>query len=588
MVNPPYKSLPVDIPGLTGIRGSEEILLLGRLKWFLFSRLTIAILGIIAILIYQKTLRAFPLREFPPRLIAAYITLIFACFVNIIYLLSLKWRLIELKKLALIQISIDIFLITGLTYFTGGIGGSLFIYLYFASTLAAALLVSARSSFLFASLSTILLASVTITYFLGGHFQYSLPLLPGEYVRVMTRELRFILPYLFFFALVLHIIAFLAGRLALELNRERILKDEILQNIVNGLIVVDHNGKIVFYNTQALEMLNLSPRKELTGLRIEKALPGKKYEILQHALLNKSRITREIPLKNARGEDIYIEVTTSVLLGPHRQIRGVMAILNDVSLKKKVMEISKRAETLDTLSTMSVGVAHEVRNPLASIKSAIQELNEGDKFDRAEKKLMNIVVKESDRLNQIITEFLDFARERSVMPWWCNLVDLLEEIIALLKRKDLSKEIKVETELSGSLRCEADYEQLKQVFLNLGLNALEASSDSAKITFRGYFSNRDAPFQPVQTLGKEPASDNSGIMIEVIDAGVGIEPAHQARIYDPFFTTKPKGIGLGLSIANKIIQAHNGKIFVESKIGIGSKFSVWLPQRFTPLEMKKL
>jgi len=570
----------------------EEISLQRRLKWFLLCRLGVAILGIGAILIWQSRYFASG-QHFPPRIIIAYILLIGACFINILYLLALKWPFLEYKKQALIQISLDIFLITVLAYCTGGIGTSLFVYLYFASIVADALLVSARSSFFFASLATLLLSSVTITHFLGAHWESSLPLLSVEYLQNIARELRFTLPYLFFFALVLHLVAVLAGFLARELNRERVFKEEILANIVNGLIVADHQGKIVFYNSRAVEMLGLPQDKNLSGLRIEDAFSNREYHIIKEALTNKNNLTYEFTLAG-QAEPIHIEITTSSIWGPKREIRGVMAILNDISLKRKIDEITKRADTLRMLSEMSVSIAHEIRNPLAAVNSAIQEIHASNKFTPAEKKLMDIIIKESDRLNQIITEFLDFARERPMVPQHCNLTGLLEEVITLLKTKGLAKDlpdgqtgIRIKTEWpvlrsppatsegevgDDSLICEADPEQLKQVFFNLGLNAIESTKTDGpeprkipEIIFRAYQSSAS----PLM---------NQGVVVEVIDFGVGIEPNLLSRIYDPFFTTKPKGIGLGLAVASRIIQAHKGKIWVESQPNRGTKLSVWLPQ----------
>ncbi|MBA7529490.1 Signal transduction histidine-protein kinase AtoS [subsurface metagenome] len=401
---------------------------------------------------------------------------------------------------------------------------------------------------------------------------FFLPFIPDEYITATFKELEFILPYLFFFALSLHFVAILAGRLSIELSREKILKEDILQNMINGLVVVDKEGKLVFYNPPARAMLQISENPKPIGSSIDRILSGSRYDILREAMLNKKEIHQEIELRDKQGKNVSIEIATSVLTNPKGQLRGVIAVLNDISLKKAMEEVVKRMETLQALSEMSTGIAHEIRNPLASVKSAIQQLAANLKLAGDDKKLMSIIIKESDRLNRIITDFLEFARERPLVIQECNLNELIEEVIVLLGKKDEQKDVAIQAELAGSLTCEGDAEQLKQVFLNLGLNAIESSRDHSRVVIRGYT--------------KDGENNTSGVTVEIIDSGVGIEPANLERIYDPFYTTKPKGVGLGLAIASRIIQRHQGKVFVQSRLRDGTKFSVWLPSRILSEEVK--
>ncbi|MCK4909815.1 MAG: PAS domain-containing protein [Planctomycetes bacterium] len=557
----------------------EANLLRARLKLVLFVRLAIAIFGIIAILIYQQSF--LELSYFSPRILAAYVILVFACFVNIFYLLFVRKKTVDLRKLksvALLQITVDIFLETGLAYFTGG-SGSIFVSLYFTSILAANLLVSAQSSLFFASLSSILLAAVTIVYSLSVHLHFSLPLLPESYVVSMAQGFRFILPYLFFFALILHFVAFSAGRLVRELKHERILREEILQNVLNGLIVVDPAGCILFWNNQVSRLLQIpGATAKLRGQPIDKVLAGESYTVLRE-LLKLERGNQEMKVVTDRGDNLSIEIIVTPLWDETNRERGKIAILNDVSLKKRIDEVVKRSETLQALSAMSVGIAHEVRNPLASIKGAIQELKTELAVDPENKRLINIVMRESDRLNKIISDFLDFAKKRPLLKQKCDLAELLDEVITLLRKREGREKVNIELKAPEHFYGEVDPEQLKQVFINLGLNALEASDPDGRVMFKGYFSYQDEPGQSAGNLDSPDllGHDRFGLTIEVSDSGKGISPDDIKRIYEPFFTTKPKGVGLGLAVANNIIQGHGGKIFVDSRPGHGSKFSVWLP-----------
>jgi signal transduction histidine kinase len=461
-------------------------MLRNRLKWFLFYRLIIAILGLGAILIYHLGQSPFFQRIspaiFPPHILSAYLTLVFACLINVVYLFLIKYFSptpntkdadvssgdSALRKLALIQIGIDILIETLLSYFTGG-SGSIFASLYFASILAANIMVSARSGLFFASLSSTLLSVITIMYSLSAAGKFNLPLLPPEFVKSSAQGFRFILPYLFFFILILHFVAYSAGRLVNELALERQLKNEL----------------------------------------------------------------------------------------------------------------ARRTEMLEVLKEMSIGIAHELRNPLAAIKGAVQGLAQSfasprtTDIKRDEQKLITTVIKETDRLNRIISNFLDFARERPTLLQPVNLTEILQEVTLLAKQGLLVQDRKNKADFTITMdappviRCKIDSEQIKQVLYNLIHNGIEASPNGGKILVKAYLLPAGSPpLRKIQSL----------IAIEVIDYGEGIAPEHHKKIFEPFFTTKSQGIGLGLAIAHRIIKAHQGEIMLESALSKGSKFTILLPQ----------
>ena len=468
-------------------------MLRNRLKWFLFYRLIIAILGLGAILIYHLGQNSFSQRIspaiFPPHILSAYLTLIFACLINIAYLFLIKYFApltdnnspqldsseSALKKLALIQIGVDVLLETLLSYFTGG-SGSIFASLYFASILAANIMVSSRTGLFFASLSSTLLSVVTIMYSLSAAGKFNLPLLPPDFVKSSAQGFRFILPYLFFFILISHFVAYSAGRLVNELALERQLKNNL----------------------------------------------------------------------------------------------------------------ARRTEMLEVLKEMSIGIAHELRNPLAAIKGAVQGLAQSlvspkiktavvndSNQKRDEQKLINTVIKETDRLNKIISDFLDFARERPTILKPVNLTEIIQEITMLsrqglmIREKKISDVFAITVDTPPAIRCKVDSEQIKQVLYNLIHNAIEASPNGGKILIKAYTLPEGSP--PLR-------KSKSLVAIEVVDYGKGISFEHHKKIFEPFFTTKTQGVGLGLAIAHRIVKAHQGEIMVESSLSKGSKFTVLLPQ----------
>jgi|GEM_PF-1803399 len=473
-------------------------MLRNRLKWFLFYRLIIAILGLGAILIYhlgQQTYSQHALQpKFPPHVLGAYLTLIFTCLINLIYILLIKYlspvpetqseqkipgkENAALRKLALFQIGIDIIIETLLAYFTGG-SGSIFVSLYFASILAANMLVSPRIGMFFASVSSTLLAIVTILYSLSAAGHFSLPLLPPDFVKTSAQGFRFLLPYLFFFVLIIHFVAYAAGRLVNELATERYLRNEL----------------------------------------------------------------------------------------------------------------KRRTEMLEVLKEMSIGIAHELRNPLTAIKGAVQSLSKKasspppnqsntqnilnrNTSELDDQKLINTVLKETDRLNKIISDFLDFARERPVLIKNINLTEVIQDVVMLIKQGSRVRDGKtgdlfdISVDAPTNINCKADPEQIKQVLYNLIHNAVEASSPGGKIIVKAYLTNR-----PSRTI----RGNQNLIAIEVIDYGKGVPSENMKKIFEPFFTTKPQGVGLGLAIAHRIVQSHKGEITVENIEPKGAKFTVLLP-----------
>lgn len=556
---------------------TEYGLYLRRLNLLMSIRLLLAGVGIFVIILsrYRVTL---PLAEIQPKVYLAYYLLLTVCIVNLFYLLIQKIiskaaekKVSVLKKFAIIQIFVDIILIAILVYLTGGVD-SIFAYLFFAAILAGAMLISARASLFLASTATVCLCMVNILYYLHKAYGIGLPLLSPEITERFDRRLSFLLPYLFFFSLSLHIVAILAGRLAIELERVKIFTDEIIQHMADGVIAVDKNCKIAFINNRIRDFLGIKePIKSLLGKYCSE-IPGIAScpELVAELSSEHKKTPAELLIKAHDGEDRLVEMKSSLLYDEQDRFRGVVTVLIDMSMKLKMEKAVKHAEMLQALSEMSAGMAHEIRNPLSSIRGAAQELAASEQFSSNDKKLLTIIVKESDRLNSIISNFFEYAKRKTVKFSSFNLSQTLDEVSTLLEKRE-NTPVKVLKDFPPKMEFYGNSEQLKQAILNLGINAVEASKPGSTVTIRSFYSK-----MPADTNLQKPSLLN-GLIVEVSDTGSGIDPAIYSKIYTPFFTTKTEGTGLGLAIADKIIRSHNGNITIQSQLNKGTVVSIWLP-----------
>lgn len=545
---------------------AEDAALARRLNWLMFGRLVIALMGIGAILAIEMRLEkaAFALRH-------PYYVLIFACAINLAYLLLARARPslprpLTLGHLALVQIAVDVLIESSLVYLTGI--EQPFTYLYFATVIAAGILVSRRAALLFASISTILLAGVVILYSLHSVGKVDLPFVDADFVRsfIVPEKLKFTLPYVLAVGVSLHLAAFLVGWLAQEIRGLRILHEEILENMPGGLIAIDRDGLIAFANDRAIDLVNLGQSK-VRGARYDAVLPRPLAAVIQESFVERADVARELMLG---GRPCEITVTRLAAQG-RKDERGVIAVIADASMRMELESMGRTTERFRALLEMSASMAHEIRNPLASIRGAAQELGGVPSQSEDDRKLLDVMVKESDRLDRIISDFLDYASDRPLQFELVDASDIVREVGVLLsaRRGERRDMISIRVEAPVGLIVRADVDRLKQVVLNLGLNALESLDGSGSIELRA--------LRSVPRVATESRPPREGILIEVHDTGAGIPPADLPRVFDPFFSTKGRGTGMGLAIAQKITRAHGGEIRLESREGQGTVARVWLP-----------
>jgi two-component system, NtrC family, sensor histidine kinase PilS len=501
------------------------------------------------------------------------------CVLTILYLLVAR-RTAEspwlAPRLAFVQIFVDIILISVLVWNTGGVE-SQFVVLYLVSICAAAIVLKWNVALLAAAVATILFSSVTSSY--------SFDIIPDNFRAQASVEqlsqLRNLSVLNFVRLLLLPVCAFfltgvLAGNLSRRLASARLVHDEILEGIGEGILVVDNDCRAMYHNREFKRLLNLKGNIEEQYL-----VPLLGENIAQQARnVIEDNAPRRIELNHKRADGAVTPFVVRII--PMRdpdggKARGVILAIDDITAEKKMEEFLKHRQRIETMGHISATIAHEIRNPLASIRGAVQEIGRAVTIPENKKILLDIVLSESDRLDQIITDFLRFARMRPPRFLLTDIGRLLADVKLLLNSRPEGKAVTISLEGSGGPFA-ADPEQLRQIFLNLGLNALQAMADSARkelyLRIKVVSLHHAPGFQPEQLFERV---DRPGVLIELEDTGPGIPEKIVRQIFEPFFTTKATGTGLGLAIVERIIQSHEGLITVNSVEGKGTRFCIWLP-----------
>lgn len=361
------------------------------------------------------------------------------------------------------------------------------------------------------------------------------------------------------------------ARLYRELEDVHLHQSNVFGQMHEGVIAVDTSGRITTTNEAAVTLIG--PIEE--GHHLED-LPPEIEELLRTTL------TRELPVSDYQtsitgpeGESIPLVVSSSCLKSTDDVTTGAIALIYDLSHVKRLERNVQRADRLSSIGTLAAGMAHEIKNPLVSIKTFTQLL--ADRYNDPDFRATfeEVVPHEVDRIDTIVSRLLDFARPRPVNYQDLNLRQGIEEVFALVENQTRKGFIKTVIEFpEGELSVTGDEQQLHQLFLNLILNAVEAMQEKREgtITIRtrtGYLFQRK--------LGDSSLIEKKCARISLTDTGCGIEPEKIPELFTPFYTTKDEGCGLGLAVVHSIVTEHGGEIDVRSVLGEGTTFTVSLP-----------
>lgn len=469
--------------------------------------------------------------------------------------LAAEFRRHRLRPSMQTQVAGDLLFSLSLIWLTGGVE-SIFLPLLLASVLAASLVLDLPRSILVATSATLTLTVMTVIQTVGWS--------PGRWLglsRSTELELTTGVSLLMGQAIAIHCLAFLGARLMSRLRRAVRLNDLIVENIGDGIIVLDERGKTLLLNCEALRILGYPEETDWRGKHPHDLFRREGDQELREVLANLKPGEFQVEWLLGRSERTPITMRVTRITGAKKARSSWVAVLHDRTLERRAAAAEARLRHLEEVEDLARGLVHEIRNPLASIRGCVQELGRGGLVQDQARRLAAIVMRESDRLDRIVDEFLEYSRTGPTQLVPVDVVGCLTEVLETLReRADAHKVEFALLEATAERHVVLGHrEMIYRVFLNLGINALEAMQGKGNLTFALSEGRPD------------------GWVVWVNDTGPGMAEETRRRIFNPFFSTKPREGGLGLAVVERIVHGHGGVIEVESEEGRGARFRVWLP-----------
>ena len=514
----------------------------------------------------------------------------FYYFIGFFYLVTIVYafllnRVTDLRRFALIQILVDHFFIMGLIYFTGG-KDSFFPITYIFAIIGSSIIFYKRGAYFSASFASLLYGLLL----LFQYYHWITP--PGQLGD--TYESTPIFYSLILSMATFYIVAFLSSTISEELKKKKselVQKQDdynqleafnrnIVQSLDSGLLTIDLEGRINFMNRTAERILTVNG-DALRGVSVYSLFPEirERIESLEDrgpGFFSENQ-RYETLFIDQNGQKVYLGFSISPLTGADASLMGHTLIFKDITTLKEMEQQMIRVDKLAAVGQLAAGMAHEIRNPLTSLSGSIQMLKSELVLDAPNQRLMEIILRESERLNSLITDFLLFAQPPKTNKALCNIRQIMDETIDLfVNSPECHEAIRViRPETPQDLQIMIDPDQMKQVFWNLLINAAQAMANGGEI--RVHLETRENGVLSPNAPRSASRRARTWLNILVSDSGRGIPVQEKEKIFDPFYTTKDGGTGLGLSIVHKIIESHRGLIRVESELGRGTTFAIFLP-----------
>jgi two-component system sensor histidine kinase PilS (NtrC family) len=521
-----------------------------RIRWVAGARMTILLL------LTATTLAAFEKSAWSPSPRTLLATAGLVVFLNALALMPGR-NLRHLKALAALALVGDLLFCTVVLYLTGG-AESTFSVLYHLIVIVGAFVFGVTGATVTGLASVLCYCVVAMGLHLGWlegpndviHYSLS-PREVAYYVAINVGGLT--------------LVAALAGHLA---DRERLvggklaeaqratadlaaLNDDIVRSLTVGLAATDHEGTILWMNPAGREILD-GPTSQFVGQSLPKlfALPDEedaraesggdtRYETPDHRCLILSY--RRVPLVDGVGER-----------------RGELLVFQDNTEFRNMQLQVQRAESLAVLGRLAAGMAHELRNPLGSVSGSLEMLQESAQLDDTEQHLVGIMLRELNRLNDLVTQMLDLARPRAPAPRDVDLAWLTRDVVQALAVAPEARDLQFKVDFADALLISADPDQMRQLLWNLLRNASQAAPTESEVLVSGRWRDR-------------------WVRLEISDSGAGVDLGEEEKIFDPFFSTKRGGVGMGLAICRQVVEAHGGDLSVKRRDEGGTTFRIDLP-----------
>jgi two-component system, NtrC family, sensor histidine kinase HydH len=336
-----------------------------------------------------------------------------------------------------------------------------------------------------------------------------------------------------------------------SLTSVQAFSDNVVQNMPAGLVAIDRNQRITSMNRAA---------KEIFGQVPERPFPEMIQLVAEMESLGKP-VSREVTLGKGRPRELRLDMTASPILDNEAHVLGYLFLFRDMTLLRELKKEVETTRHLAAIGKLAGGVAHEIRNPLSSIKGFATYFGKRRDNNSEDRETARIMVEEVERINRSITQLLEFAKPLAVENREVRVDDLIFHSLKLVRhdldKKNIDARVNVQTD---KILFQTDPDRINQILLNLYMNAINAMEDGGTLR-----------------VDLVASQDGAGIEICVIDNGCGIDPDHLDEVFDPYFTTRPEGTGLGLSIVHRIVENLKGDIRVESDGQKGTRFTIRLP-----------
>lgn len=537
--------MPSSSFAVTSARADEAERLRARLVWLVLFRTVAASLSLV---ITVGRLLLQPLEE-PSRADSLSLAVIVAAYISTV-VVGIRLRREQAGRLdAWVQVLGDVAIATGLVYLSGGADSPL-TFLYSLAVIGAAVVLDWRGALWVAAAAAVCFAGLVVMQRLSDVAPLG-PLLPSRGFFVLGSNL-----------LALALIAVLAGYLSRQLSatggalsaREADLRrlgglqQQILSSMPSGLITCDSQKRVTYVNAAARGILQLEDEVG-AGQPLESLLPG-----VSGLAPRSSRGELVVGMDGGRRR-LILGLSVTPLEGEQG---ALLIVFQDLTELRRMEEDLERSDRLASLGALSAQLAHELRNPLAAMRGSAQLLAQECSRDVVVVKLTNILVRESDRLGRLVEDFLRFARPPEPVRREVPLDALLAETVDMLRADPLARDVRVEVSVQERLMAAVDPDQLRQVLINLVRNGFQAAGPKGEVKVGLARSEKEA-------------------QIRVWDSAGSITEEMMGHLFEPFFTTRDGGTGLGLSTAHSIIRAHGGSIRVRSDPAEGTEFVVGLP-----------